>query len=743
MVRTAIQDANAGTTRIAQRATTSAKVAVTSPGISIERSDLEMAIPVIEATSNALQSANKIMQTNAAQEAAMRQGVQEGVNEVDAANKRGKFMSFLFGQDAGYSTAVSIATKNFAQNEYLRQMQSVEDNIDKTPEEYQAYLSETVTKNIADKFQDDPEAKTIALDQWSAQSRKLAREHTAKHMVYAQEQTFGEGVRDLTGQFDDIALNMSPGSTQAAQNEALAELTEILNPNYTYVADDGAVASKVASRNIQLQAVTNQLAAGNFTVLRAMPANFKDGMTVTQMNKLDQAFQQYDNAQAREGELIVEQGLLAAESGNVAQLQGAIQRLHLQKNKLSGSTSSKEKWTEDKRRLQASLSSLEEKQAKANAERTDWMEYYKARESGHAANQGVYYSKKNQEKADDAVVMVASANIARELGLPDPKDIGEAVQLVLNNPTAMTSVALRAERYGSISETLAEAAKARVMNIQPDEKGYIPQDKLAQLNNLRILYDRAPAEMRKALGTDASAILELTLSNSYEPVKEIQNKRTNYVKNKGLALTKQELGLPSDQTISDWIKARTDKNLDPASLTYYKTQLQTGYRIYGGDTKAAQRYMQDMYKINNAQWKGRTIQNAGIISAEVDVPMVLNHLENTGMGQALIESRISKYNQDPTNPIRGFGQLPDAQFSVNPGTKELVVQSSVFSYPIVVGLNELNMLSEQARIQSEKRVEELRKAELARYKEQTRHFWPTPQQNGNKTYQYRPVSQED
>lgn len=728
MSRTAIQDANAGTTSIAEKQATRAKVGVVSPGVSADRSMFEMMEPVIEGTTQALQTVNNMYQQNAAAEASMRQGQEEGVNAVDQANKRGKFMSFLFGQDAGYSTAVGIATKNFADNEYIRQMGSVEEHLDKTPEEYQRIIGEEVEAKINETYGDDTMARNIAQQQWAAQSRKLARDHTAKHMVYAQEQTFAAGVADLTAQFDDVHMNMKPGSTHEAQVEAAEQLQELLDPNFVYVAEDGSTANPRAARNIQLTAVTKQLAAGNSVVMHAIPENFKEGMTVTQMNKLDQAYQQYDNAQAREGEVIVEQGLLAAASGSMDGVTTALTKLNNQRAALSGSTTSIEKWTEDKRRLTKIMSDMRDKVAKSTVDHTNATMYYKARENGDAPAAGQFYSKKAEKEADEMVVMVAAHNAARQQGIDDPVSEADAISIALKSPSAIKSIALRAERYGTISESFAEAVKQRVLNVVPDEHGFIPQQDLAEIDNLRELYRSAPAQMRKALGQDASAMIEITMNNSHESVKEIQTKRSNYLKNKGVSLTKEDLGLPSDMSIKDWIQSKTKSKLDPSALTYYKTQLETGAKIYGGDTRAAEKYMLEQYELNNTQWRGKAVKNAGIISEEVDVPEVLDMLEGTGMAEALIGTRIPMI--DDENPVRGFSDLNDVQFEVNPGTKELYIQSSQFSFPIVIQATELQNIAIKAQEEKDALRRQQEEAFKARMGElgKSGQMWPNPQE---------------
>lgn len=726
MARTATQDANAGTTSIAEKQATRAKVGVASPGVSADRSLFEMMEPVVEGTTQALQTLNNAYQQNAAAEASMRQGQEEGVNAVDQANKRGKFMTMLFGQDAGYSTAVGIATKNFANNEYIRQMGSVEEHLDKTPEEFQQVVGAEVEAKLNETYKDDPMARNIAQTEWASQSRKLAREHTAKHMVYAQEQVFAAGVADLTTQFDDIHLNMKPGSTPEAQVEAAEQLQELLDPNFAYVAEDGSMANPRAARNIQLQAVTKQLVAGNSVVLHAIPENFREGLTVTQNNTLDTAYQQYDNAQAREGELIVEQGLLAAASGNMDGVTTAITKLNNQRAALSGSTTSKEKWTEDKRRLTKIMDDMRNKVAKATVDQTNAMMYYKAREEGDAPVAGQYYSKKAEKAADEMVVMVAAANAAQEMGIDDPVNEADAIKLALQSPTAIKSIALRAERYGSVSESFAEAVKQRVLNIVPDENGYIPVGDLQQIDNLRELYRIAPAQMRKALGQDASAMLEITMNNSMETVKEIQTKRGNYIKNKSLTVTKEDLGLPSDMSIKEWIQSKTKSKLDPAALNYYQEQLVTGNRVYGGDIRAAEKYMMEQYELNNTQWRGRAVKNAGIIEEQVNIPEVLEMLEGSGMAEALIETRIPMI--DDANPIRGFSDLNDVQLEVNPGTKELYIQSSQFSYPIVVQAMELQKLAIKAQEGKDEQSRQAEAAFKARMGElgKSGQMWPNP-----------------
>lgn len=713
-MRNPIQDANEGTTRIAKRSTTSAAFVHNSPGVDVDNKT-DRFMQASRQLSGALDQIGDAWQASNVEDSEMRQGTEEGVNEVDKANKRTGFMKFLFGQDARYSTAVGIATKNFAQNEYLRQMQDVGNNIDKTPEEYQAYLKDSVVSKLEELYEDDPEARKIAMNQWSAQSRKLAREQTAKHMVWAAEQTHSQGIRDLTAQFDDINLNVA-GSTQAAQDEAIAELNELLSPSYTYVAEDGTVASQEASRAMQVAAIEQQLSAGNTALMKSIPDNFYDGLTESQMNRMNTAKAMYDNEIARQNELIVENGLLAIEEQNIGGLKAAMKELTANKGNLSDSTKAAEQWTQSKRRLAAAYDTYRRSQIKQTAKETTVLEYYQAREMGDSGKAGQYYTKKNVQEADNAVVLVQASRWAAENNVPLPTTMAEGIDIAMANPQVMRSIAMRAHQYRSISPQFAEAIKQEVFNIKPNEDGYIAPEDMAKIDNLRLLYDKAPGEMREALGQDASALLEITMNNSRDSVLEINNKRAEYIKNKDKNVTKQELGIPSGENIHDFVRKQLGE-LDGAAANYYVDQLETGYKIYGRDTKAAINYMRQQFENNNKQWGDRTIKNAGLATS-YDPIQILNHLEGTGMARALIEERIPAGNQDEGNPIDGFKKLNDVQMEINPGTQELIIRSSQFSFPMVYGLPVLEKLSQDANAAQKKIESELEKALLSTYEQQ-------------------------
>lgn len=744
MARTASQDANAGTTHLKERKESVAQFQGNF-AVSQEKSALDAFADGAQAAQSALSAVGSATSSSPT-DAAMMQGAQEGVDEAIKANKRSGFAKFFFGEDAGYATAVEQATKNFANNEYIRQAQEMEQNISLTPEEYAKRMDAVVSERIRETYADDKDAQNTAMRTWLSQSHKLSREHAAKHMAFSQEQAFAEGVRDLTSQFDIIHLNSAQGTTMDGQIEAQEELEELLSPNFIYTAEDGKAATPLASRNMQVKAIENQLAAGNTAVLQGLPDNFEDGLTTQQMTRLQRAKQSYDLAISKESEVIVEEGLLLAAEGNIQGLNAQIQRLTAIHPRLSGTPNSLDKFNEDKIRLQRSLNAAINKGAKQQVKEQNLKNYYLARESGDAGAAGASYSKAAEEGADDLVVANAAIRVATQLDLPMPESTADVLNLALSNKSAMNSIALKAQNYGTISPSLAEAAKQSIMNLRGDEQGFLTEEEQTKIGNLRVLYDKAPGAMRKALGPDGSAMIEITLNNSFEPVKEISNKRSEYIKNKNITLSKQELNIPPEMTMTDYVKqALGNQSLDSAALSHYAEQLKTGYRIYGGDTKAATNYMKQQYKVNNTNWRGKNITNGGLI--ETDVRNALNKLEDTGMGKALIESRIPLSVQDPANPFKGFGDLNDVQFEVNPSTQDMVISSSQFSYPIVLPATTLQTLANKAE-SDKKREDELRaQANMAIFKQEAKEnpqsqYWPTPTEVNRKRTQFWPTPKE-
>lgn len=742
-MRSPIEDANAGTTRIAQVRQHSPTITANTAQDIEKRGSADL-FNVAGAVTEALgvaQSANAGYQKEAAAGAALRQGAKEGVNEIDKANKRTGFMEALFGQDAGYATALNIATSNASQNMYLEQLMDIEQHADKTPDEYGKYLKVAVSDQINEKYKDDPEAQQTAQLQWIDQSRKLAREQAANHMVYTQQQTYAEGVRDLTQQFDDVTLNLKQGRTEAAHTEATRELAEIMRSDYRYVAPDGTTATSKASRSIQLEVLDKQLSAGNSAVWKSIPDNFREGLSVPQMRRLDGFQQKYDNAIAREGELTVEEGILAAEQNDIGGLQNAIKELYQQHTKLSGSDTSLEKWTEDKRRLAAKLDDTIRKAAADSVDHEDMMKYYTARENSDAGKQGEYYSKKAEEGADDAVVVMAATLTNQKDGVEPPKSMGEAINTILHSPEAMARVATKAEQYGSLSKPFAEAIKKRVLNLQPTETGYLSAVDIDQLDSMVTLYDKAPGAMRNAVGEDASALVEITLSNSRQPVKEIMHKRAQFIKNKSIKLSKTELNIPSEQTMGDYVKQQLGAGyLDPAAINHYEQQLQTGYKIYDGDTRAAVNYMKQQFNSNNQHWKGKVILNAGL-RKDANIPQALNFLENSAGAQALIATQIPATADG--KPITSFSQLNDVQFRVNPSTEELIISSSQFSYPIVIREQTFAKLAEKAAAQEEQLRAARVEARNAILKPASSQFWPNPTDKPTRPKGMAPLSEAE
>lgn len=693
MGMTAKESAQSGLTFLAKKAKTAASFAMRGSTKNV-LDDNAIAARSTDAINNVIQQVNNTYQKNAAVEAEMRQGSLEAVNAVDNANKRSKFMKFLFGEDAGYSTAVGIATKNNAQNMYLQELNDVDNFVHLTPEEYSQHMNDKRVAEINELYKDDPEATKIAMTQWAAKSANLAAAHTAKHMVWAQEQTHQEGVRDALGVIDESSILMDASNTPELVSKGAQELSKLFAGDYRYVAPDGSVATPEASKAIQVTAISEALANGNMFVMKGLPEGFENTLSTTQRNKLVQAKQQYDNKIAQNGELIVEKGLLSLEMGSVQGMMQAITELNEQKIQLSGSTSSLEKWNEDKRRLLSSLNSLKDKLAKEGAEDSLANQYYRKREQGDAGGSGALWTKKRQDAADDMVVMNAATMIARDTGEAEPQSLEEAIDKVLVDKAAMTVVAGRVSRFKSVSPRFAEAIKQAVLNLPTDENGMVTPEGRAVLDNVQTLYRNGAAEVRDAIGEDASAMIEITMANRNSPWKEIEHKRNEYVKNRGVELTKADLGIPPDKTMRDYVKDVVgQENLDIGAAIHYEKALKTGFRIYNGDLQAAKNYVRQQMEYNNEQWRGNLVVNSKL--SNVNVPEVLNHLEDTGLAQAIIATRLPY--QDESNPVNGFSKLKDVQVEVAAANGDVIISSSQFSFPIVINSIELQEISKKAK----------------------------------------------
>lgn len=693
MAMTAKEAATSGLTFLAKKAKTVASFAMRG-NTKNTLDDSAIQARSLDALNNVIQTVNNTYQKNAAVEAEMRQGSLEAVNAVDNANKRSKFMKFMFGEDAGYATAVGIATKNNAQNMYLQELNEVDNNVHLTPEEYMQRMNDKRVEEINELYKDDPEATKIAMTQWAGKAANLAAAHTAKHMVWAQEQTHQEGVRDALGLIDESSMLMDASNTPELVSKGAQELSKLFASDYRYVAPDGSVATPEASKAIQVTAISEALANGNMFVMKGLPEGFENTLSTTQRNKLVQAKQQYDNKIAQNGELIVEKGLLSLEMGSIQGMMQAITELNEQKIQLSGSTSSMEKWTEDKRRLVGSLNALKDKLSKEGAEDKLAQEYYRKRENRDAGGAGALWTKKRQEAADDMVVINAATMISRDTGEAEPTSLEDAIDKVLVDKAAMTLVASRVSRFKSVSPRFAEAIKQTVLNLPTDENGMLTADAKAMLDNVQTLYRNGAAEVRDAIGDDASAMIEITMNNRNSPLKEIEHKRNEYAKNKGLELTKADLGIPPDQTMRDYVARLVgQENMDVGAAIHYEKALKTGFRIYGGDLNAARNYVKQQMQFNNDEWRGNLIVNSKL--SDVNVPEVLNHLEDTGLAQALIQTRIPY--QDSSNPMNGFGDLRDVQIEVAPANGDVIISSSEFQFPIVMSATELRDISTRAK----------------------------------------------
>ncbi|CAM0010112.1 hypothetical protein VPHK436_0050 [Vibrio phage K436] len=690
-MRQPIQDANEGTTRLVERK----KSTKVRGGRATAAGDNTMGVVkgISKALATAAQTANDNYQQSAAAQAEVRQGADAGINEVDKANKRNGFMKYLFGEDAGYSTAVSTATKNFAKQQYVEELASTTDHADKTPEEYQAYLKESRADKIAELYQDDPEAAKIATNEWDSKSYTLAREQAAKHKVYSITQARLVGVQDTVGEFEEVAGLMAPDSTAEARQEGADLLAELVDPEFSYVAEDGTVATPEASRGIQVDAVVARLNKGDTNLIHALPDNFAEKLTPEQAKQYAQGRRAYDDTTAMRHESIVEVGLLASAEGDVGGIKAALDNLEAEKGSLSGTDRSKEGWFADKTRLTKALHAT----MKSNSAK---YESAVVGENLLAAYQGNDVSsiaelddgtKKTHESTGNALVM----QIARG------EDMKQSLDILLNDPGKLKLFAKQMGEMGMTHTGIAKAMQSQVRNLVATDAngdGLLDDEARAQLNSMQQVWNENPTMMRKALGTDADAVMQITIQNQNEPIKNIQSKVAAYQANKDKPFTSAAFNIPSGQSIRDFIQSSfPDQRLNNASLSYYQQQLKTGWAIYDGDPDAARNYMKDSERLRNGLWKGINIENAAILETNSsyvgDIGVNLSKVDGSPIMQAIIERQMPAEFQDTANPIMSITELPDKRMWVDPSTEILYIDSSRFNMPIAVDAKYMGRLA--------------------------------------------------
>lgn len=709
MLRTATEDVNDGRTELQARKREEKRVSTSFvPQIegSIQGSAAALTglLTVGEDITSAVSANINEAKSSAA---ATRQGEADAVNAIDASNKRTGISKFLFGEDAGYSTAVAIATKNYAEKAYVSQAGQGAEYAHLTAKDYDAQVLRPIQEGMAERFGDDPAAMKIAQDAWAKGKRSLVREQQVAANMYSKQQAYATAVESEVTRLDIATLNSSEAITPQGRAEADLIIDEVLFSSTPYLSPDGVTATPTASRNIKLKAAETAMRAGNSNVMRALQEGgmeeFTQGMTDQQKTRANTMMQEYDNTIARESQSVAEVGMEAILNDNPANVQVALDDLDDMRSKLSGSDKSKIAWQQDRNRLLRANAAYNTQKNKEQQTAWNGVRGVQALWTGDEELAAVYLSDTKSRKAGAEYIIMNAATAGKTVDTE--MSLAEGMAAVFEDRAKLTSVVTQLDKSGLVSKEFGVAINLKMSSLlqQDDGSGFLTPESRQQIRDLGAVWDTSPMFMAKAVGQDADAVMQITRRHSEQSIKSIEAKISAFQANKGTAkVTTAQLNIEPGQTKYDYIQgAFPTTNLDNASLAFYSQQFDIGYQIYQS-AEGAREYMTATAELRDRNWAGTNIKNGGLLEqygGEGSLSSAFANLDGTPTMTDMIAERVG--NQVPGTEITSLKELPDVAIEVDPGTGMIYVNSSAFPFPIARSYQELMLMGKSGQEQKQ------------------------------------------
>ena len=310
--RSVIEDANNGVVNPPAKRASVRQVAGTQDGgreIPVGP-DLDK-LQTINNLTNALQNKIKNKQSNIIEQrrtdAAIRQGHNVAINELDKLNERTGWQEFVFGQDVSYRAAQQRAVENNVNREYIKQATMMDQFAGDSPEEYAARLKADLDVRLKP-FQDDPETKQLISNAWQVHSMKLAAKHYEVNYAYTQEQNrITEGNR-IQLAFDTWTVD--EGSVYSEEQRDSINQQQALFFEGRFKPDN---MSQMAWNSVVNEQLMTSLRQGNIGAYKAAEKNgWLSKLNVAEQTSMDRALSAYDTDFSQSVALAYENAELAA-----------------------------------------------------------------------------------------------------------------------------------------------------------------------------------------------------------------------------------------------------------------------------------------------------------------------------------------------------------------------------------------------------------------------------------------------
>jgi len=552
-----------------------------------------------------------------ATDAAIRQGTDHAINQIDANKKNLGWEKAVFGENVEYRAAQQRAAQNAVNSAYLEQASTLDQYAGETPEEYAVKLKEGLDK-VLEPYGEDAETKRLVTQAWMASSGKLAAKQYEAHYAYNQLQQRDTYSKQVQQTFDTWTVDASLASTQKEAQGLLQQASIFFDKGTKPEGMTDFAWKEVVNENL-----VNSLRQGNIGAYNAAKANgWVDGLTIEEQVAIDKGISAYDADFNREALLVVSDTQLAALDAKNLNDAAAIYQTAMGSLNTLGSRSSKtDKAEHDLNKAKLALDRLAKKAAADGLEAEDEQARIDRIKAGLLTDDPIerasVLNQENPKKSDleDILDVVVVEEISRQAG----QDLSnaEATKVLLENPKIAKSIARRIDGQEVDSsfvkrsiETFINGFQGLVNNEgQLNERGIVAMQSVAQ-------FEQNEDTFKSLIGNDNYDRYEIirrgmSIGQTSDMVMKDLDAYSANKGNRDIYGIQWELGENESKRdrIQSLIQGFTGQVPKGASLAHYMEEYDRALVVYKGDKKSAESYLRKSALNAAINYKGRVITN--------------------------------------------------------------------------------------------------------------------------------------
>lgn len=573
-----------------------------------------------------------------ATDAAIRQGQDHAINQIDANKKRTGWEKAIFGENIDYRVAQQRAAQNVVNAQYLEQATTIDQYAGESPDDYSNRLKEGLDKAL-EPYAEDKETKRLVTEAWLVKSSKLAAKQAESHYAWNQQQQRDTYAKQVEQTFDTWSVEAAGASTPEEARALIDSSAKFFNK-----ATKPQGMSDIAWKSVVNDGVMNSLRSGNIGAYNAAKANgWITNLTAPEKVSMDRAIDAYDTDFSQKAQTLYQEAELASLQATTldeaaAQYQVLLGQIDTISSRSSGTERANLAIARQRTNAQKGITSIDKAkaQAKKEAERiakaaaklatekeeelkfnNNLQEALRVQDPINRAGLIEQLDPKRSELQENLDVTLVE-DVTKIVGSDALLTESEAVNAIMQDPKVAKTIAARVKTAPVESPLVKRTLETFINgwttllddNNRLNERGVVAMQSVAQ-------FAANEESFKSVVGTtnfDNYEIIRrgLAIGQTSEMINRDIAAYQDGKDNRGKYAINWELGEGESKRdrVSSLVKRYTGQVPQGGSLASYMEDYDRALTIYKGDRRLAEQYIRTSALDAAINYKGRVLPNS-------------------------------------------------------------------------------------------------------------------------------------